>query len=540
MFFSRKNYSVSIVDKNIQLSVKSGTNIYKLLIEENIIQPALCDGAGQCGKCKIKFIGSKYPKANNKEMLILAKINIDSGYRLACQQTVKDNITIDISELTPSAFIPDINTKNTSIINEYQEVINQNLQENEETLVLVENGSIEIKEEKKLLYDDSDTVSINDFKPMVDTSNSMEGPSDGVLLIQQRNDTIRYYCYSAALDNIVSEGSVENQEPLRDIIDNFQLSDFLYNVLKIRDVERVMVLIEGDNYYNAEVLIDMFRYMRFDIGMQQCEMIMPRGSKNYDITHFFRLLNVDKDNKLIFSLDMLSRTHYSTPKLFTDMVFPFLMNDNLTAVKPRGINPIVSLNSDINPDYTIANEEEVDGITLSAMFQLIKLLLHHGIINNRYQLKTRQELSQQNVSLSLSVRIYGQEKPEGFYIFRNRFSELVITQEELNEIYQIRSYIRTVIDYTREHIGVVEGLIFYTSKTHDDLINLMIDLEFIPKKYANKITYRPGEATVQAVKLFKEKDVPAFINKHFKNVKRIELIDEEVFRKASSVHNLEV
>ena len=40
----------------------------------------------------------------------------------------------------------------------------------------------------------------------------------------------------------------------RDIIDNDMLPDFLYSELKIRDIERVMVLIDGNDSYGAEFL----------------------------------------------------------------------------------------------------------------------------------------------------------------------------------------------------------------------------------------------------------------------------------------------
>ena len=269
-------------------------------------------------------------------------------------------------------------------------------------------------------------------------------------------------------------------------------------------------------------------------------MIMPRGSKSYDITHFFRLLNADNANQLIFSLDMLNRCHYATPKLFTDMHFPFLRNNNLVAVKPRGLNPITSFNEKLEPATVESKEKDIDGITLTALLQFVKLMLKNGIINSKFQLRPRSELAKQNVPLGMTVRVYGQEKPEGYYIYRDRFAEIVITQSELDELYQIRSYIRSVIDYTRDCIGVVDGLIFYTTQTHDDLINLMFDLEFIPKEFANKVIYRPGEATVQAIKLFKEKDVPTFLQVHFNNFKRIDLLDDADFQKAAVSNFLEI
>lgn len=528
MFFSKKLYNIKIKDKDITLQAKSGTNLYKFLLEEKLINPTLCNGAGQCGKCRIKFLGSYIPKPVYKETLSLAKINIDAGYRLACQQNIKKDMEIDISEIASSAKF-------------FQE--QQKAKDNTETEENIENN-IDNIEPKLEAPEVDDTVSISDFtegstpKSTFDIRKE-EGPTDGILLIQQRNG-IRYYCYSAAIDNIVSEGIHPYNEQLRDIIDNDMLPDFLYTELKIRDIERVMVLIEGNDSYGAETKMDMFRYMSFEIGTQQYEMIMPRGSKSYDITHFFRILNADKDNQLIFSLDMLNRCHYATPKLFTDMQFPFLRNNNLVAVKPRGLNPITSFNDNLEPASRENKEKDIDGITLSALLQAVKLLMKYGVINNKFQLKSRKELSKANVPLSLSVKVTGGDNPDGFYLYRDRFAEIILTQEELNELFQIRSYIRSVIDYTRDCIGVVGGLIFYTTHAHDELINLMFELDFIPKEFSNKVIYRPGEATIQAIKFFKEKDVPTYLNQHFSNVKRIDLLDDADFQKAALANFLEI
>lgn len=539
MFFSKKSYTVSIPGKNITLKAKSGANLYKLLLDANLINSTLCNGAGQCGKCKMRYISPNPPKPVYKETLILAKANIDAGCRLACQQIVKKNIEIDISEISSSAKFFNAENKQEAKKDEAENA------KSSEAYGEVSEADKNTPEENKPVNEEPDeTVSINDFSPEQTHKNSFdirneEGPTDGILLVQQRSG-IRYYVYSAAIDNIVSEGVYPYKEPLKDIIDNDMLPDFLYSELKIRDIERVMVLIEGNDNYGAETKMDMFRYLRFDIGTNQYEMIMPRDSRSYDITHFFRLLNADKANQLIFSLDMLDRCHYATPKLFTDMHFPFLKLNNLVAVKPRGLNPITSFNEKLEPETIESREKEIDGITPTAFLQFVKLMLKNGIINNKFQLRPRNELAKQNVPLGLSVRVYGKDTPDGYFIYRDRFSEILVTQDELNELFQIRSYIRSVIDYIRDCIGVVDGLIFYTSQNHDNLMNLMLDLDFIPKEFAGRAIYRPGEATVQAIKFFKEKDVPTFLQVHFNNIKRIDLLDDPEFQKAAVSNFLEI
>ena len=153
MFFSKKSYTVSIPGRNITLEAKSGTNLYKLLIDENLINPTLCNGAGQCGKCKMRYLSPNPPKPVYKETLILAKVNIDAGYRLACQQVIKKNIEIDISEISSSAKF--FNTENKPEIKK-DEAEEDNIEENMQ----------DIAEEAPVLQEEVDeTVSINDFTP---------------------------------------------------------------------------------------------------------------------------------------------------------------------------------------------------------------------------------------------------------------------------------------------------------------------------------------------------------------------------------------
>ena len=68
----------------------------------------------------------------------------------------------------------------------------------------------------------------------------------------------------------------------------------------------------------------------------------------------------------------------------------------------------------------------------------------------------------------------------------------------------------------------------------------MFELDFIPKEFSNKVIYRPGEATIQAIKFFKEKDVPTYLKLHCNNVKRIDLLDDADFQKAALANFLEI
>lgn len=566
MFFSKKNYSVHIRDKQITLDVKSGTNIYKLLLDENLITPTLCNGKGQCNKCKIRIYNGNIPKPTSREMLNLGKVSVDRNYRLACQQTVKGDMEIDISEISSSVQFYNENKYNPEVETKHEENIEhdekpdytENLAENEANIQKENNQDLlDLAEqpnemdlettaadnEQELPVDEDETVSINDFAPerhektAEDNLRNEDGLSDGILLIQHKNG-IRYYCYSAAIDNIVSEGLHPYHETLRELVDKDVISDFLYTVLKIRDLERVIILVNYSDKYDSEVYLNLFRYYRDTEISQLYEVIMPLNQQSYTINHFLRLLNADKGQSLIISLDMLNRIQYMTPVLLTDMTFDSLKNTNMTAILPKGTNSILSFNKDLKPLEVENKDKYIDGITLAATMQFVNLMSKAGIINSRFQLKSRIELDKINVPLDLSVRRFSKNGVEGYYVYRDRFTEIAITQEDLNELYQIRSYIRSVIEYTKS-LGFIDSILFYTAHVHDELINYMFELDFIPKEFAGKVAYRPGDAGIYAIKLFKEKDIPSYIDINFHKVRTIKLEDEDDFRTISSINSLE-
>ncbi|MBQ3033699.1 MAG: 2Fe-2S iron-sulfur cluster binding domain-containing protein [Deferribacterales bacterium] len=537
LFFPKKNVRVSIRNKKTVIETKSGVNLYKFLLSEKIIQPTLCGGNGQCGKCKILFLGNNIPKPTYKETLILAKVNIDAGYRLACKHTVKNDIEIDTSEmmvLTP--FSPTINDDYPKAIKEPHPPIA------ELTAPAVEDSTDknhhapteevvkpQCEEQKEPI---EETISISDFKPEAtkkrpDTNMDDEGPSDGIFIIQQRGG-VRYYCYSASLDNIVTEGFSETDENLKDIIDASLVPDFIHNVLKIRDTDRVLILMEDCEDYQYNDVLNMVKYFKFDIGTLLCEVMMPYGA-NHDVIRFLRLLNADRNNKLFFSLDMLDRIHYMTKNLITDIAFNSLPNPNILSIFPKGKNPITDFDNNLNIASKENKTADPDGMTLSAFLKAVKLMLKFGIIDNNFTIKPRNDLAKLGLSLSLTVRLTDKNGKPGFYIFSSRTGELILNQEHLYALAQIRSYIVTSIAFVQQRIGNISGLVFSTGANHDDLINLLFDLGFIPREFAEKTVYQTGDSTINAIKLFKEKNMDTFFENNFNNTAMINAADEEIF-----------
>ncbi len=547
MFFPKKNVRVSVRNKQIVIETKTGINLYRFLLNEGIIQPTLCDGAGQCGKCKIKFLGSDIPKPTKKELLILAKISIEAGYRLACQHTVKKDIEVDTSELPsgskftknnddyPKALIdPAIDKKYIHDVNDVNSEEENNINDNE---IDKESIDTEIDENNNQV---DDTISISEFKPMATKERpkedaNIDGPSDGIFMIQQRGK-VRYYCYSASLDNIVSEGTAETDEQLKDLIENGLIPDFIHNVLKIRDIDRVLMLIEDNNHQETKNLLNMVKYYKFEIGTLLCEVIMPY-EENHNVIRFFRLLHAESNNKLIFSLDMLSRCHYLTKNLVTDITFNGLKNVNLLSITTKGQNNIKDLDNNFLITSIDKRGVSPDGITISALLKVVKLMYKYGIIDSNFIIKPRKELAN-IIPLDIAVRLTKKDNVEAFYIVNNRFAEIYITQNDLDALNEIRNYIHTMTAFTQEKIGKISGLVFYTASNHDNLINFMFDLGFIPRELADKTAYHPGDATINAIKLFKEKNMETFIENNLNNVSLINADDDEIFIKNATLSGL--
>ena len=536
LFFPKKNIRVSVRNKKTVIETKSGVNLYKFLLEEKIIQPTLCGGNGQCGKCKILFIGNNIPKPTYKESLILAKVNIEAGYRLACEHKVKKDIEIDTSEMI--ALSPEIYDDYPKALEDPGKVttITQTKKTEENTSSTEENIDDEevIQDNNEDALQIEETISINDFQPEAskkrpEENKDDEGPSDGVFMIQQRGG-VRHYCYSASLDNIVSEGFAETSEHLSDVVDNSLVPDFIHNVLKIRDMDRVLILMEHQNIYPVDNILGIMSYHRFDIGTLLCEVIMPIGA-NHNAVRFLRLLNAAKDNKLTFSLDMLDRVYYLKNDITTDITFNGLITPNILAIFPRGKNAITDFDENLNHSNIDKKGHEPDGISLSAFLKLVKLMHKKGIIDNNFTIKSAGELSKQGLPLALTVRITQKDGISGFYAYSSRESELIVTQHQLDALAEIRSYIITMIRFAQEKIGRVSGLTFHTGANHDNLINFMFDLGFIPKEFADRVVYQPGDATAHAIKLFKEKDTKTFIQNNFGTAVSINATDDDIFMK---------
>ncbi len=77
-----------------------GTILHNVAHQAGVPLLSLCGGIGRCGKCKVKIEQGTTVAPNAAERHWLSEEEIDAGYRLACQTSVQDDITVYIPPLT--------------------------------------------------------------------------------------------------------------------------------------------------------------------------------------------------------------------------------------------------------------------------------------------------------------------------------------------------------------------------------------------------------------------------------------------------------
>ena len=80
-----------------KVKVPSGSTVFQAAKEAGVGIRSECGGKGACGKCKIIIKDSKVVnEVTEVERKYLSRLEIDSGYRLACQSRIRGNVTVII------------------------------------------------------------------------------------------------------------------------------------------------------------------------------------------------------------------------------------------------------------------------------------------------------------------------------------------------------------------------------------------------------------------------------------------------------------
>lgn len=101
-----RKHTITVNLKNQEtqrFSATRGQNLLRVLADAGLPLPSPCGGKGLCGKCKVKIVSGTQTGASpsfTKEFS-LNEQQIKAGYRLACQVTVTQDLTVDLSSLQP-------------------------------------------------------------------------------------------------------------------------------------------------------------------------------------------------------------------------------------------------------------------------------------------------------------------------------------------------------------------------------------------------------------------------------------------------------
>ncbi|MDX2416141.1 MAG: 2Fe-2S iron-sulfur cluster-binding protein, partial [Xanthomonadales bacterium] len=83
-----------------QVKLRKGSNLFLSLATHDVNVSSICGGGGECGKCRVQFETTGLPEANDIEIGLIPKRLREQGYRLACQQTVENDMALHLPEGT--------------------------------------------------------------------------------------------------------------------------------------------------------------------------------------------------------------------------------------------------------------------------------------------------------------------------------------------------------------------------------------------------------------------------------------------------------
>ncbi|AEI13991.1 ferredoxin [Flexistipes sinusarabici DSM 4947] len=539
MLFNKK-YNVTIKNRNITLEAKSGTNLYKLLKENDIPISSLCNGNGQCGKCKVRIsspIGGEINKPTKKDRLILALMNLENGYRLACEYIIKSDIVVDTEEWNiSSGKDPDIlgvKKKNKDGAEEEQKPAEKAEVKDEEPGPVEDFESVEYSEspsqsEYKAGYETEVKEGEEDGVSVEEDEDQAYGVRDGLLLIQYPGG-VKYYVYAAGINNIASEGLVKINEPLTDIIDNNVLSDFIHDNIDIPDLDRVIIILDKE-HFSGEIFFKLINYHSFEIGTLKCEVLQPYSDPKNLLT-FLRLLNSVNGQNLQVALDNLRFSYF-----LKDGIFYFLNSEyvsdtiDIDRLLTTGKNPIIDIADDLTHVTMKDDLKEPDSIALPALLKTIKILMRIGAVNNNFVLKDRNELVDE-LKLEHLVKFSKRNEGNMFYIYRKKDVEIFLSQQMLDQLRELKIYLMTLTDFVQKELGNIENIIIQNLTHYDYLVNNLFDLSILPKYYSKKTKFYSGDPTILASKFFTEQDVKTFIESRINDMREIELYKNEEFNK---------
>ncbi|MGE4267017.1 MAG: 2Fe-2S iron-sulfur cluster-binding protein [Deferribacterales bacterium] len=565
MFFTSK-YKITIVNKNIVLEVKHGSNLYKVLREHDLIDKMLCDGSSQCGKCKVKITGPDVNKPTKKERLVLAETSLDSGIRLACQYSVKSDIKVDTQEPTkrenvnPGIISMKIVKKSGEVEeNEFKPFLHSDMFISQSEASVKEPVKVPENYEPELIVDETvlddvpeERVSHETFAFTPPIEEEIQGESakhqeetikivshingnmvqddsysnDGLLLIQLP-DGIQYYHYSAGIGNIASKGTIKTSERLETLLEKQFVSDFIYNNINIKDIERVIIMLD-DCYFEGKEMFNLVIYTSIHIGSFLIEVLQPMQNHR-DMVRFMRFVNQTPGKRLLIPLDSMEKAYFLDEGNLFELESSNTGYDGLLTLSEfNGKNPVIGLSDDLLETSIKDNFHQPDSISFTVFFHTAVIFMKTGLTDKRLQLRERSDVMDL-MPLEITVKLGKHDGLKRFNIYRKQGCDLYIDQNALNSLNRFRLFIRSVIGYAEKRFNTIDNIVFYTLTDSMTLAEDLLALSAVPKKYEKRLKTFSGDPAIYAVQFFQEKDVEVYFSKRFGTHEVINLDEDAEF-----------
>lgn len=566
MFFGSRKCKVIIKNLNITVEVKSGTNLYSILIENNVAVPSLCKGSGQCGKCKVRITsadGKPINKPSKKDTIILAPISIDAGFRLACQYDVKSDIVVDTSEFQKNtdldgdivavkkkgSVVKSISSRPSEVGQEKnesefsQQSAEKIIENNDENVILeelIKPQVIKVTPRKKQEVGDSTDDNSRFSEEKVTEIKKVEDiydPVEGIILIQYPQG-IKYFNYSPSIDNVSGEGFTKTGEKIDTLLKQNSLIDFIYNSTNAKNIERIL-LVDDKISNDGDILLNLINYKQVDINGIVCEYIAPNKQPK-DLLSFFRLITNFKDGTLNIPLDNLANCFFCSSGKLIHLNANYVVEDiRISEFLNVGKNPIIDVSADLSEIITKDKLLSPDSMLLTAFMKVVSNLKAMGIVDNKLTLKSRNELMDK-IPLELLVKLSYRNEQKLFNIYRSKEVNIYISQKELDSLNYLRVFINSLCNFVEKSCGKIESLTFHTLAPLEVLINEFLNMGVIPGKFAKKCKHQFGDPAVHCIKLFGYKNIPDFVNKSFgEEFGFIELYKNEDYNSISRVFEKE-
>jgi ferredoxin len=559
------------------LEVRHGSNLYKVLREHDLIDRMLCDGSSQCGKCKVKITGSSVNKPTKKERLVLAETSLDSGIRLACQYSVKSDIKVDTQEpsnrenVNPGIISMKIVKKSGEVEeNEFKPFLNSDMFINQNETPEVKPVKVPENYEPELIVDESleDEVleefvshetfaftekpaepaytapAVQEEKPLTDIPDKQEETikivshingnlvqdesytNDGLLLIQLP-DGIQYYHYSAGIGNIASKGTIKTGERLETLLEKQLVSDFIYNNINIKDIERVIVMLD-DCYFEGKELFNLVIYTSINIGTFLIEVLQPIQNHR-DMVRFMRFVNQTPGKRLLIPLDSMEKAYFLDEGNLFELESSNTGYDGLLSLSEfNGKNPVIGLSDDLLETTIKDTFHQPDSISFTVFFHTAVVFMKTGLADRRLQLRERSDVMDL-MPLEITVKLGKHDGLKRFNIYRKQGCDLYIDQNALNSLNRFRLFIRSVITYAEKRFSTIDNIVFYTLTDSMTLAEDLLALSAVPKKYEKRVKTFSGDPSIYAVQFFQEKDIEVYFSKRFGTHEVINLDEDTAF-----------